>query len=255
VFADAKIGSLASMDSDTPDEVERSEDARKTSVPFISDIVDQHNISDMNPAAKKGHERTPWPLEQKNVKSKKPRYPVPDPRPNIFRPEESQARSKLFYERWAELNRTHNWPAWLVDDRNGRLTSEILEWMYPNILESKKEMRQASLILESINVFLRGHTLSEDSPLYQEKEKTTARRVQRFIKDAERWWEFERVCSKAEAEVNEDEAKAYLKESYEQAKVEGDLDRLRKLEDLSAPQDDSEDDVISLWRKRLDDEE
>lgn len=172
-----------------------------------------------------------------------------------------QDQQKLFYEKWAELNRNHNWPAWLVDDRDNHLAAEILARKYPNIPTSEKEMRRASIILESVNVLLFGREPSEDSPLHDEKKKTIAKRVERFLnRDAKRWFKFQALIHEAEDGANDAEAQAYLKESYEQAKAKGDLNRIKELKEYFdyVPEDeldDDDDDVVSIWRKRLDDED
>jgi hypothetical protein len=235
-------------------------DARKVEKQVFDDAkvrnLDDKNISDLSATVRKRDERTPWPLEQEP--GEKPRYPVPDPVPNRFYSEETRDRNKLFYEKWAELNRNHNWPAWLVDDRDNRLAAEILAWRYPNILTSEEELRRASITLESVNVFLFGREPSEDSPLYDEKEKTIAKRVERFLnRDAKGWFKFQALIHEAEAGANDAEAQAYLGESYEQAKTEGDLKRIKELEEFFdyVPEDELDDDVVSLWRKRLDGEE
>lgn len=238
-----------------------TKDPRKIKKQVFDDVqlcsLDEHNISDVSVAVRNRNERTPWPLEQGNP-GEKPRYQVPGPMPNRFYTEAIQDRDQLFREKWSELNKTHKWPAWLVNDLHNHLVAEILEWNYPNIFTSEKELHQTSKILESINVFLRGHEPSEDSPLYDEKEKTIAKRVERFLnRDAKGWFKFQALIHEAEAGANDAEAQAYLGESYEQAKTEGDLKRIKELEEFFdyVPEDEVDDDVVSLWRKRLDGEE
>jgi hypothetical protein len=229
-FAGAELGVQSSRGSETDKHVEREEDAGKASAPSIRDIVDQKNISDMSPAVKKGHNRTPWPVGKRKVK--KPRYPIPEQKPNRFDrflSDDCRERRELFREKWAEANRTHDWPSWLVCDYDDRFVVEILQYVYPNLFTSEKEKYQAAITLEAINVFLRGHKPSENSPLHGVKDKSIARRVQRFLRDAEKWWEFEAFIHEFEDAYDRAEATAFLSEE--------------------------DDDVVSLWRKRLDDEE
>ena len=180
--------------------------------------------------------RTTWPLEFSNAREPEseqtvnPRYAVPRLRPNRFLTDDLRERRKLLHRKWEELNRTHNWPSWLVCDDDHILTAEILCWIYPNILRSERDKREASITLEAVNVFFRGHKPSEDSPLYDVKEKTIARRVQRFLKEAEDWWKRESHWEECERRYDSMEASSLY--------PEGD-----------------EDYVVSLWRKRLDDEE
>jgi hypothetical protein len=180
--------------------------------------------------------RTAWPLDFSNAQSNRPenriepRYPVPDLRPNRFLTEHLKSRRKLTHRKWLELNRTHNWPSWLVCDDDHFFTAEVLCWIYPNILTTEREKGEAAITLEAINVFLRGHKPSEDSPLYRVEEKSIARRVQRFLKEAEDWWKLESSWQQAEDDYDLLEASALFPEA-------------------------DEDDVESLWRKRLDDEE
>lgn len=256
VFDGAELGTRRPHLSEREEDVQGDEDAG-ASIPGIENIVDDKNISDMNPAAKKGHNRTPWPLGKKKVKP--PRYPIPEERPNIFDGLLSEAfreRQRLFREQWADANRTHNWPSWLVCDYNNQFVGQMLQLLYPNLFTSEKEKHDAAITLEAVNVFLRGHKPGEDSPLYKMKDKSVARRVQRFLKQVEKWLEREAIFAGVEAEVDRAEASAYLEESYEQARAEGDVERIRELQDdFGRFADDEDDDVIRLWRKRLDDEE
>ena len=244
--------------SETDENVEREEDAGNASEPSIRDIVDEKNLSDMTPAAKKGHNRTPWPLGEKEGKT--PRYSIPDAKPNRFLSDDYRERRKLFHDKWAQANRTHDWPSWLVCDYDNHVVAEILQWVYPNWFTSEEDKHQAAITLEAVNVFLRGHKPTENSPLYGVKEKSIARRVQRFLEDAEEWLELQAFIQECEAAFDRAEAAGYLKESSEHAKAEGDLGRINVLEKNFGyvPEDEfhgDDDDVVRLWRKRLDDEE
>jgi hypothetical protein len=258
IFADAQLGRLDSHESQPNERVERSENADEGNEPSIGDIIDNSNVSDMSPAAKKGHNRTPWRLgEEKRIK---PRYPIPELKPNVFDTEGSRERRKLWHEKWAKANRIHKWPSWLVNDYDNSLTGEVLDWMYPNISTSEEEKLNASITLEAVNVYLWGHKPCEDSPLYRMKEKTIAKRVQRFLKDAKRVFELLARIDEGEAGAHEAEAQAYLKESSEQAKGDGELERVNELEKNFGygPEDELDDDddyLVRLWRKRLNDEE
>lgn len=234
-FAGAELGVQNPRGSKTDESVERQEDAGEASEPSIGDIVDRKNISDMSPAVKKGHNRTPWPLGK--TKAKPPRYPIPKEKPNRFDrflSAEYRERRKLFRDQWTEANRTHDWPSWLVCDYDNLLVAEILQWIYPNLFTSEDDKHEAAITLEGVNVFLRRYKPSENSPLYRVKEKSIAKRVQRFLKDAEKWWELQTFMHGFEAEYDRAEAARYLNESSE-----GELDE----------------EVVRLWRKRLNDEE
>lgn len=257
-FANEQLGHIDSHGSQTNDKVERSEDADEGNEPSITDIIDKGNVSDMSPTAKKGHNRTPWPLSEK--KEKKLRYPIPELKPNVFDAEESRERRKLWHQKWAEANRTHDWPSWLVCDYDNRFVAEILLWIYPNLFSSVEDKHEAAITLEAVNVFLRGHKPSENSPLYGVKDKSVARRVQRFLKDAEKYWELLAFIQEGEASFDRAEAAGYLEESYAQAKGDGDLERINELEKNfgCVPEDELDDDddyLVRLWRNRLNDEE
>lgn len=256
-FARVEFGVQAPHESETEKGVEREEDAGKASEPSIGDIVDEKNISDMSPAVKKGYNHTPWPLGKR--KAKKPRYAIPEQKPNRFDrflPDDCYERRKLFRDKWAQANKTHDWPSWLVGDYDNHFLAEMLLWVYPNLVTSEEDKHQAAITLEAVNVYLGGHKPSENSPLYGMKEKTIAKRVQRFLKNAEKSWGFQVFCQEFEAEYDRAEAADYMKESYEQAKAQGDLERIYELENLGyVPENESHDDVVKLWRKRLDDEE
>jgi hypothetical protein len=236
--------------------------------PHVKGVPAENDICDMNRTIRERHNRTPYDLV-KEVKT--PRYKIPEERPNIFanrRSEESRERTRLFREKWAEANMTHDWPSWLVGelDDNERRTpiqghieiedtesprrlkyvpagsvrrrsnsnlTQVLEFMYPNMLTSDEEKRQAAITLESLYVFLKGHQPSEDSPLYGIKDKSIAKRVQRFLIEAEKWWKLQAFISECESACISAEANAL------------------KFGDES--EDDDEDDLVRLWKNRLDD--
>jgi hypothetical protein len=120
-FAGAELGVHGPHGSETDEDIERQEDAGKAYGPSIEDIVDEKNISDMNPAVKKGRNRTPWPIAKTEVEA--PRYPISKERSNRFDQhlsEDYRERRRLFREQWAEANRNHDWPSWLVCDYDNR---------------------------------------------------------------------------------------------------------------------------------------
>lgn len=253
--------------------IDRSEDAhRKAKEPSIADLAEESPSSTHLDV--RHHDRTPWRLEHSNgfvearTKPKKLRYPVSQPKPNHFDDllsEQYREQRKLFYEKWAELNRTHDWPSWLVRDSDNRLTGDILSWMFPNFETSNKERREAAITLEAVNVYLRGYKPSEDSPLYGMQEKSVAKRVQRFLKDAKRWWELQDFIQNAEALFNKAEAKGLLGESQYRLTAADELEELRAFEEyfgletttpdviVSDDEDDPEDPLVQIWKARLND--
>jgi hypothetical protein len=185
---------------------------------------------------------------------------------------------------------THDWPSWLIGelDDDGRRApiqermeieeaktprilkyitlgsvrvrrysnlADVLRFMYPNMLISDEEKRQAAITLESLYVFLKGHKPSEDSPLYGIKDKSIAKRVQRFLKAGEEWKKLEDFIQESVDHTSGAEARDYLRESYDQAAAEDDQERLHQLAEnfgvVSDYVDDEDDDVVRLWRNRL----
>ena len=245
VFADAELGYDGPEMSETYDPVERGEDAEKGQEPSIDSIIDKTNISDMSPARIRSHNRTPQPLS--TTRTAKPRYPIPGRQPNRFMTEEMRHGQDLFREKWAEANRYHSWPSWLLWNYDNYFVREILQWIYPEVLVSARQKFQAAVTLEAIDVYFRGHKPSKDSPLFQMSAKTIAKRVERFLKKAERYFEIEARYYECEAAYNSAEARDYARMSIDQASGDGD--------DLADNEEDGQDDVVRLWRRRLDDDE
>ena len=102
--------------------------------------------------------------------------------------------------------------------------------MFPNILDDDKDKREAAITLEAVNVYLRGHQPCEDSPVYGMKEKSVAKRVQRFLKAAKHYWDLEASIQKAQDLDDAAEATGFLSESRDQLAAADDPDDLRAFE-------------------------
>ncbi|HET9402678.1 MAG TPA: hypothetical protein VFO34_17155 [Candidatus Acidoferrales bacterium] len=239
-FDDEGLGIFRPDIQESNSDCERDEDAGKGSEPTIGSIIDEQNISDMNPAKSRIRTRTPHRLSKAEIPP--PRYPIPQEQENRFRTKEMRQRRDLVREKWAKLNRNHNWPSWLVCDDNNHFVAQVVEWKYYP-MNSERQTFQAALTLDAINVYFRGHDPSTGSPIFAMSDKAVAKRVERFLKDAARFLEIEARHNEAEAAYDLTEA----------------VELTRSVATPETPQDHldegTEDPLVRLWKKRRDDEE